>query len=134
MYIIVCLDNNGGILFNNRRQSRDSAIVKDIAAMAGDKLYMSAYSKKLFKNYDGITVGEAFPYSEKEGDFCFAECEIPQSAADSAEGFIIYRWNKLYPQDVTFGISLPQNGFTLESSEDFKGTSHDKITKEIWKR
>ncbi len=134
MYIIVCLDTTGGILFNNRRQSRDSVIVKDIVDMAGEKLYMSEYSKKLFQDYDNITVGEVFPFSENEGDFCFAECEITQEAVDKAEGFVIYRWNKLYPQDVSFNISLSKNGFKMESSTDFEGTSHDKITKEVWKR
>lgn len=134
MYIVVCLDTVGGILFNNRRQSRDSAIVNDIVNMAGEKLYMSEYSKKLFKNFDGITVGGEFPFTYDEGAYCFAECEITEEAVDKAEGFVIYRWNKLYPQDVTFNISLTDKGFTLESTEDFEGTSHDKITKEVWKR
>ena len=134
MFIIVCLDTTGGILFNNRRQSRDSVIVKDIVSMAGEKLYMSEYSKKLFKDYDNITVGGEFPFTEEEGAYCFAECEITQEAVDKAEGFVIYRWNKLYPQDVSFNISLSKNGFKLESTTDFKGTSHEKITKEVWKR
>jgi hypothetical protein len=134
MYIVVCLDTMGGILFNNRRQSRDSVIVNDVVNMAGEKLYMSAYSKKLFKDVDGITVGEEFPFTYDEGAYCFAECEIPEDAVDKAEGFVIYHWNKLYPQDVSFDISLVKNNFKLESSEDLVGTSHDKITKEIWKK
>ena len=134
MYIVVCLDTMGGILFNNRRQSRDSVIVNDVVHMAGEKLYMSAYSKKLFKDVDGITVGEEFPFTYDEGAYCFAECEIPEEAVDKAEGFVIYHWNKLYPQDVSFDISLVKNNFKLESSEDLVGTSHDKITKEIWKK
>jgi hypothetical protein len=134
MYIVVCLDTMGGILFNNRRQSRDSVIVNDVVNMAGEKLYMSAYSKKLFKDVDGITVGEEFPFTYGEGAYCFAECEIPEEAVDKAEGFVIYHWNKLYPQDVSFDISLVKNNFKLESSEDLVGTSHDKITKEIWKK
>lgn len=134
MYIVVCLDTMGGILFNNRRQSRDSVIVNDVVNMAGEKLYMSAYSKKLFKDVDGIIVGEEFPFTYDEGAYCFAECEIPEDAVDKAEGFVIYHWNKLYPQDVSFDISLVKNNFKLESSEDLVGTSHDKITKEIWKK
>lgn len=134
MYIVVCLDTMGGILFNNRRQSRDSVIVNDVVNMAGEKLYMSAYSKKLFKDFDGITVGEEFPFTYDEGAYCFAECEIPEEAVDKAEGFVVYRWNKLYPQDVSFNISLDSKGFKLESTEDLVGTSHDKITKEIWKK
>ena len=134
MYIVVCLDTMGGILFNNRRQSRDSVIVNDVVNMAGEKLYMSAYSKKLFKDVDGITVGEEFPFTYDDGAYCFAECEIPEEAVDKAEGFVIYHWNKLYPQDVSFDISLVKNNFKLESSEDLVGTSHDKITKEIWKK
>lgn len=134
MYIVVCLDTMGGILFNNRRQSRDSVIVNDVVNMAGEKLYMSAYSKKLFKDVDGITVGEEFPFTYDEGAYCFAECEIPEEVVDKAEGFVIYHWNKLYPQDVSFDISLVKNNFKLESSEDLVGTSHDKITKEIWKK
>ena len=134
MYIVVCLDTKGGILFNNRRQSRDSVIVKDIVEMAGGKLYMSEYSGKLFKDFDGITVEGEFPFTYEDGAYCFAECEIPSDAVEKAEGFVIYNWNKLYPQDVSFNISLSKNGFKQISSTDFEGTSHDKITKEVWKR
>ena len=30
MKIIACLDDNNGLLFNNRRQSRDRVVIEDI--------------------------------------------------------------------------------------------------------
>ena len=33
MKIIVCLDDNNGMLFNNRRQSRDKTVVEDIISV-----------------------------------------------------------------------------------------------------
>ena len=46
---------------------------------------------------------------------------------------VIYRWNELYPSDVKFDLDVVAAGFKLVESYDFKGSSHDRITKEIYK-
>ena len=49
MIIIACVDERNGMMFNRRRQSRDSAVCGDILReCGGKKLYMNTYSGKLF--------------------------------------------------------------------------------------
>ena len=44
MKIIICLDDDNGMMFNNRRQSRDEKVVKDIIEMTdGHSLWMNDY-------------------------------------------------------------------------------------------
>lgn len=47
MIIIVCADNNNGMMFNNRRQSQDRTLRDHILQLIGtSKLWMNEYSKK----------------------------------------------------------------------------------------
>ena len=60
MTVFVCLDDNNGMLVNNRRQSRDSKEIEQIKAISmGRKLYMDSYSAKLFEDFE-ITVDDNF--------------------------------------------------------------------------
>ncbi len=48
MIAIVCLDDENGMLFNGRRQSRDRVVTERIALLAaGKKLWMNGYSAGL---------------------------------------------------------------------------------------
>ena len=50
MVLIVCLDLNNGMYFNNRRQSRDREVIKDIAFITkNNNLIMTEYSHKLYR-------------------------------------------------------------------------------------
>ena len=49
--VIVALDDNLGMMFNHRRQSRDRILISDIAEMVeGKKIYIDKYSEILFSN------------------------------------------------------------------------------------
>lgn len=132
MYIAICVDDKNGMMFNRRRQSRDSVLIKDLIGFANGRLYITEYSQKLLSSYDELqTVIGYFP--DEEGVF-FAECAVTREMLESAEGFIVYHWNREYPQDIAFEFDLEGEGFTLVSTDEFAGSSHDAITKEIWKR
>lgn len=135
MKIIVCLDDNGGMTFNRRRQSRDRVVVDDIVTVVGDKkLYIDGYSMPLFEGKNVSTVVSSdMPREAKDGDFCFVEI-TPVSSFYGIEEFVIYRWNRVYPRDLTFDFDLYKNGFTLVSSVELEGYSHEKITKEIFRK
>ena len=60
MEIIICLDNNKGMLFNNRRQSRDSKVLEDIKNGLEDRLTIFPFSEKLIK-------GSEIPYEIMSG-------------------------------------------------------------------
>lgn len=133
MNLIICLDDNKGILFNKRRQSRDSVVVERIIQLSkGSKLWMSNYSKKLFPDNGEIIVDDDFLAKSELGDFCFAEKGI--DTLEQAESVYVFLWNRSYPSDVKFGFDLEQEGFVLENTEDFPGSSHENITLNIYKR
>ena len=46
--------------------------------------------------------------------------------------FILFRWNRDYPADFFFKVDLSQ--WNLISTEDFEGTSHEKITMEVYEK
>ena len=122
MVLIVCLDDSNGMMFNNRRQSKDCELRKHMLLMVGESgLWMSEYSKGQFE--------EAFNYCEdiNEADYVFIENskDIPQIEFDR---IVVYRWNRKYPGDMFFDLGNRQ----LVSSEEFQGNSHDKITKEVY--
>ena len=128
MTLYVCLDDRNGMLFNNRRQSRDRAVLDDIRVSLPDVLRVDAFSEK-FVTAAGIpcAVGEPEP-----GVHFFLENRRASELLPLAEKIVIYRWNRVYPADLRFDGDL--RGFTLQSTEEFPGKSHEKITKEVYVR
>ena len=133
MKLIFCLDDRCGMMFNGRRQSQDRILRERILSMTeGRKLFMSKYSAKQFPDDAKIKVNDNYQKRAKSEDFCFVE-DIPFSL-DNVEEIIIYRWNRHYPSDTRFEIDLAAQGYLLYSTEDFEGSSHDKITEEKYKK
>ena len=73
MKVISIVDDNYGIMFNNRRVSKDSVLNKHIIKMLdGRKLWLSLYSKQLFGDYENLEVNQEFGFAGRD-DFCFVE-------------------------------------------------------------
>ena len=136
MKVIVCLDECLGMMFNQRRQSRDRAVISDILRVtAGSRLYIDEYSEKLFADSDRkYTVSSDMLDIAGKGDYCFVERQGLSPYVDGIDEIVVYRWNRRYPADIYFDIDLEDQGFSLAHSEDFEGYSHEKITKEIFRR
>lgn len=117
MKLIACVDSELGLAFNSRRLSHDEEVIKRIKNLA-PKLYINPYSKDLFP--------EAI---EGLGEFFFAEVDLPDCVPDE---IYLFNWNRLYPKDLTFTIDL--NNYELLSTEDFRGSSHEKITSTHYRR
>ena len=64
------------------------------------------------------------------GDFCFVEDRSVKDYVNSVERVILYRWDRAYPADLFWDLSL--EGWTLERREEFPGYSHKIITKEVY--
>ena len=75
MILIACVDDNLGMLFNNRRQSMDRILRARLLKLCGThKLWMNAYSRGQFdETAEGITVDEDFMAKAGSDDYCFAE-------------------------------------------------------------
>lgn len=179
MIIIVCVDEKNGLMFNSRRQSRDSAVCRDILRECrGKKLYMSAYSGRLFEearraagtkeNQKEEGTGEAkgaeqigrpegaegteaakgtgelkeaqIEISEEilnlagDEDICFIEDTKITGFEEQIRKVILYKWNRRYPADRYFTLDLSGGSWELLRTEEFKGSSHERITKEVYER
>lgn len=135
MKVILCLDENCGMMFNQRRQSRDRRLTERILQIcAGRKLWMNSYSRKLFTDVkaENIFTDEKFLQKASDGEYCFVESERLQAYEDKIERLIVFWWNKRYPAD--FHLDLSLHDWEKISSEDLKGFSHDKITEEIYRK
>ena len=128
MKLIVCLDDNNGMMFNKRRQSRDRVLVENVLEFCkGEKLYTNEYSAKLFPEN---TVEMFESIDNIEDGYCFAENFTVNE--EYVEEIIVYKWNRLYPADTYFNIE-PEKWNLVETVE-FEGSSHEKITRERYVR
>lgn len=133
MTIIVCVDNNNGMLFDGKRLSRDREVISDMMNSLHDNILITPFSSELFENYkQRTTVSEDDFQSADTNSVCFLENVSPESLKQAVDKVIVYRWNRDYPHDFDFTFDLSK--FHLEESVSFKGYSHDKITKEIYIR
>jgi hypothetical protein len=131
MKLIICLDDKNGISFADRRQSRDRAQIEKMLQTVGEeKLYVSDYSASLFGEIPENVIVCASPVDEAKDGYCFIERD-DVSFCDFEE-IIIYRWNRVYPSDEKFDVSL-LDGKNLVSTTDFKGNSHERITEEVYR-
>lgn len=133
MIIIVCLDDNDGMLFNGRRQSRDGVLCQKIIELSKNStLLMSPYSKPLFDDeVADFQSDEAFLELAQSGEYCFVENKNIETCLPKTEMVIIFRWNRNYPSDVKFPMHLLENWKKTEVTV-FPGKSHDKITQEVY--
>ena len=133
--VILCLDDRGGMIFNNRRQSRDREVLFDISKMADKEILISPFSEKLFAEHNmRYKVKEDLPDSAEENDIIFVEDIDIEPYISHIDKIIIYKWNRTYPFDKCFSADLGAEGFTLTNTEELKGFSHEKITKETYEK
>lgn len=132
MNVVLCLDNNNGLLFNHRRQSRDRILIDNLLSLVEQRpLYINSFSEILFAESIAI-VNEDFLELAGIGTFCFVENSHLSQYLDKVEKIIIYRWNRDYPADFYFDVDL-SSWYCIEQI-DFAGSSHEKITREIYRR
>lgn len=132
MKVIVCLEDNNGMTFNRRRVSSDAEVTRRILEMtAGETLWMNEYSAKLFVGAD-ICVSANFLEQAGEREYCFVEDTNITPYAGRIEQVIIYRWNRRYPSDQKFMLSL--DDWRLIQTQEFAGKSHSVITEEVYMR
>ena len=141
MNVIICADDNMGMLFNHRRQSRDKKVTEDMLQMA-DVLWLHPFSEKLFQEEEiqtlckngrkQILVDENFLQKALPGQYCFVENQELVPYVNAIEQVVLYCWNRKYPSD--FKLDLDVTQWTVQSVTEFVGSSHEKITKTIFKK
>ena len=130
MIVILCLDNNNGMMFNDRRQSQDRGLREYIAEMTkGEKVYMNTYTGKLYEEIKNPMVSEDFLQKAGKGETCIVENLPLNPVIDQIEEVVIFRWNKVYPSDQVLDVDLEE--WKLVEEEQIEGSIHE-ITKQIY--
>ena len=96
---------------------------------------MNIYTANQFEEPlpDNIMVNDSFLEKAEENDFCFVENVTVAPYYDKIQKILLFRWNRVYPADTYFDLSLKEDGWKLISVLEFEGNSHEKITMEEWK-
>ena len=133
MKIILCVDKKNGMMLFGKRQSQDRVQRERMLSLVGDNcLWISNYSSSLFDLADNIKIDDNFSEKALDNDYCFFEDkEIDILKATTV---VLYKWNRQYPADKYFSCDLKKLGFKLVSKTDFEGSSHEKITEEIYEK
>lgn len=135
MILIVCIDENNGMLFNNRRQSRDKILLSRILEIAKDeKLWITKFSRDMFDIIENknIIIDDKCIDNAAENDYCFIENVDISTIIEKVNKIILYNWNRNYPADKYFNISL--ENWVISSEDEFTGSSHERITEKIYIR
>ncbi len=131
MRVIICLDDSSGMIFGGKRQSRDSKVLEDIKN-ENEKIAILPFSEKLVAP-SGINYELKNDISEvKKGQSVFVENINPATFEDKISEVVIYKWNRKYLSDMKCTLDL--STFKKVEKSEFVGSSHDKITKEVYKR
>lgn len=129
MILAVCVDDRLGLRFGKRRQSKDAALRQKLMELSGGRLRMSDYSARQFDA--SVYSGGDYLTAAGDGDWCFAEDTGYEACADQIEQIVLFRWNRIYPADEHFRFP---GKWALVRTEEFPGTSHDKITMEVYQK
>ncbi len=132
---VICLDDGLGMAFFGKRQSRDRLLIAELAEWSkGKRLWIQPVSAPLFEGQREVLESEAPLDSCGDGEICFLETLSPEPYLHRISRLVIYRWNRLYPSDLRFEKDPAALGFHLTERTEFQGSSHEKITKEVFEK
>lgn len=136
MNVMVVVDDNGGMLFNSRRQSQDSALRAYILNITKNSvLWMNQYSLRQFGAVPpNVRISEDYLSEAGRGEYCFVEDKNIGEVSDKLEMLILFHWNRSYPSDMKLDYDPSVNGMHIKSTADMVGQAHEKITVEVWER
>lgn len=133
MKLIICIDNRKGMMFFGKRQSQDHELRRWIINRTlGSKLWMSTFSSEQFQEYTGFIVDDDYNSKAALDDYCFVEDK--DFIIENTDEVILCCWNRKYQADRFFDVDLKANGFFKTDREEIKGSSHNKITIETYRR
>ena len=131
------------------RKIPEQIVMHGIELTGGKKLWMNAYSQKQFLQVNGnmpkeqeqpgqlgqsgqIQADEAFLEKAGPGEYCFVEDKDVVPYESRIEEVILCHWNRDYPADMYFKMDL--GSWKLAETQEYAGSSHEKITEERYVR
>lgn len=135
MKIIVCVDNENGLSFNGRRQSRDPEVYARIGSHVGtNKLWVSPSAAGLFSGIHDTIVDADYLTKAGDNDYCFVEFDSLLDIEDQISEVVVFHWNRHYPADRFLDIEVDCLPWTNAMTETFQGQAHDELTMEVFVR
>lgn len=130
MKIIACVDDQMGLMFNQRRQSQDRIVRERIKAL-NETIYMNEYSYRLYKDIlDDVVIDEDF-LEKGQNHYCLVENMNLKDYQNDIDEIILFKWNRVYPAD--FVLDLDLSAYQLISQYQFVGSSHE-VTQEVYRK
>ena len=132
LHIAFAIDDNNGMMFNHRRVSKDSKLCKELLTTvysSGGRLQIRPCSSPLFE--DGVYTSDDPWNKAGPNDIVFIEDVDPATILGVTE-VTLFRWNRKYPSDLKSTFNFSE--YELVKIKEFTGSSHEKITKETWKK
>ena len=137
MIILAAVDEKNGMMFNHRRQTQDRVLRQHILDMTkGSRLWVNHYTKTQFADADApqLQVCDDFLREAAPGEYCFVEDAAVAPYEKRIEKIILFQWNRTYPADFYFDINVSASVWRRAETEEFSGSSHERITKEVYVR
>ena len=133
MKIIICVDNENGMLFMGKRQSQDIMLRNKILEIVGDsKLWVSEYTAGQFETKEVLTVDNDYISKAEAEDYCFVE-DMGYDISKTDE-VILCNWTRSSPGETYFETDLKTPGFKKKKTENIVGSSHKNISIETYRR
>ncbi|MDO4502651.1 MAG: ribonuclease Z [Coriobacteriia bacterium] len=127
------VDDGDGLTFNDRRVSKDAKLREELLRCASESegaLWVRPYSLDQF-DQAAVRVADV-PWREAAPeDIVFVE-DVDPAIISGVTEVIRFRWNRKYPSDLKSTFDL--GGYELVEAADFPGSSHERITKEVWRK
>lgn len=134
MTLIITVDECFGLAFGGRRQSRDRELTRDAVRLAcGRRIIAKEYSRPLFEEAGEDTKNVIFAdeptrVAEKD-DVVLLELGVSAEDLFGADELVVYNWNRRYPATSRLDTELVERDFIPVKTLEFKGNSHEKLTR-----
>ena len=133
MTVVVATDMRGGMLFLGRRVSRDRALIADLARLQSGRLLCHPFSERYLISMGLSPIVCEDPLgSAREDDTCFIEGLPLSPHVPSITRLIVYRFDKVYPSDVSLDIDPHAPPFRLAETRELPGYAHKTLSREVY--
>lgn len=132
LHVAFAVDDSSGMMFNHRRVSKDSKLCEELlntVHSSGGRLQVRPYSSSIFE--DEVCASDDPWNKAGPNDIVFVE-DIDPATIPGVTEVTLFRWNRKYPSDLKSTFDFSE--YRLIETKEFAGSSHEKITKEIWKK
>lgn len=132
LHIAFAVDDNNGMMFNHRRVSKDSKLCEELlntVRVSHGQIQIRPYSSSIFE--DRVCASDDPWNKAGPNDIVFVE-DVDPATIHGVTEVTLFRWNRKYPSDLKSTFNFSE--YELVETKEFTGSSHEKISKETWKK